>query len=89
MLLEQQRRYHEERERLMDAMVQETINSEHRQRYAGQIYGVHQRTQRILLKAEVSVSMSVEFDEGKKLRENPNDEANNMVEFSDEEGYDK
>ena len=41
-LLEQQRRYHEERERLMDAMVQErlinkashrdTINSEHRQR---------------------------------------------------------
>ena len=38
---------------------------------------------------EVSVSMSVEFDEGKKLRENPNDEANNMVEFSDEEGYDK
>ena len=41
-LLEQQRRYHEERERLMDAMVQErlinkashrdSINSEHRQR---------------------------------------------------------
>ena len=41
-LLEQQRRYHEERERLMDAMVQEQlhsktahkeiINSEHRQR---------------------------------------------------------
>ena len=38
---------------------------------------------------EVSVSMSVEFDEVKKLRENPNDEANNLVEFSDEEGYDK
>ena len=38
---------------------------------------------------EVSVSMSVEFDEGKKLQENPNNEANNMVEFSDEEGYDK
>ena len=37
---------------------------------------------------EVSVSMSVEFDEVKKLRENPKDEAN-MVEFSDEEGYDK
>ena len=41
-LLEQQRRYHEERERLMDGMVQErlvakathrdSINSEHRQR---------------------------------------------------------
>jgi len=41
-LLEQQRRYHEERERLMDGMVQErlqkknahreTVNSEHRQR---------------------------------------------------------
>ena len=59
MLLEQQRRYHEERERLMDAMVQETINSEHRQRYAGQIYGVHQRTQQILLKAEAWRSVCV------------------------------
>lgn len=38
---------------------------------------------------EVSVSMSVEFDEVKKLRENPNDEANNMVTFSEEEGYNK
>ena len=33
--------------------------------------------------------MKVEFDEVKKLWENPNDEANNLVEFSDEEGYDK
>ena len=33
--------------------------------------------------------MSVEFEELKKLRENPADEANNMVEFSDEEGYGK
>ena len=36
---------------------------------------------------KVSVPMSVEFEELKKLRENPADEANNMVEFSDEEGY--
>jgi len=135
-LLEQQRRYHEERERLMDAMVQErlhkknahreTINSEHRQRamldryvectsalkeiyedkdgqrkdevaalsgpnefaefYSRlkQIKDFHRRHP-----GEVSVPMSVEFDELKKLRENPNDEANNMVEFSDEEGYGK
>merc|ERR1711962_1137835 len=38
---------------------------------------------------EVSVPMSTEFEELKKLRENPADEANNMVEFSDEEGYGK
>ena len=38
---------------------------------------------------EVSVPMSVEFDELKKLRENPNNEETNMVEFSDEEGYGK
>ena len=36
---------------------------------------------------EVSLSMSVEYDEVKKLRENPNDKANNMVGFSAEEGY--
>ena len=33
--------------------------------------------------------MSVEFDELKKIRETSGDEANNMVEFSDEEGYGK
>ena len=38
---------------------------------------------------EISVPMSVEFDDLKKLRENPSDEGNNMVEFSDEEGYGK
>merc|ERR1719234_916887 len=38
---------------------------------------------------EVSVPMSVEFDELKRIRENPGDEVNNMVEFSDEEGYGK
>ena len=53
-LLMQQCRYHEMRERLMDTMVQErlhekitqmeTINSEHRQCYAGQIYRVHQHS---------------------------------------------
>ena len=31
--------------------------------------------------------MSVEFDELKKIRETPGDDSNNMVEFSDEEGY--
>ena len=48
-LLEQQRRYHEERERLVDALVQErlgekkthkdAINSEHRQRAMLERYG--------------------------------------------------
>jgi len=133
-LLEQQRRYHEERERLMDGMVQERlytkanhrdgINSEHRQKamlerydecthslreiyedkdggrkeevaalsgpnefaefYARlkQIKDFHRRHP-----GEVSVPMSTEFEELKKIRENPGDESNNMVEFSDEEGY--
>jgi len=134
-LLEQQRRHHEERERLMDGMVQErllnknshkeTINSEHRQRamldryndctlslreiyedkdggrkeevaalsgpnefaefYARlkQIKDFHRRHP-----GEVSVPMSVEFDELKKIRENPaGDESSALVEFSDEEGY--
>jgi len=135
-LLEQQRRYHEERERLMDGMVQErlytkvnhrdAINSEHRQRamlerydecthslreiyedkdggrkeevaalsgpnefaefYARlkQIKDFHRRHP-----GELSVPMSIEFDELKKIRENPGEDSNNMVEFSDEEGYGK
>lgn len=33
--------------------------------------------------------MSVEFDELNRMRENPTEEASNMVEFSDEEGYGK
>ena len=33
--------------------------------------------------------MSVEFDELKKIRETSGDDTNNMVEFSDEEGYGK
>ena len=53
-LLEQQRRYHEERERLMDGMVQErlqkknahreTVNSEHRQRVMLDRYAIESRT---------------------------------------------
>jgi len=135
-LLEQQRRYHEERERLMDGMVQErlvskashrdSINSEHRQkamldRYDECTHSLReiyedkdgQRKEEVAALSgpnefaefysrlkqikdfhrrhpgEVSVPMSVEFDELKKIRENPGDEVNNMVEFSDEEGYGK
>ncbi|GFG37607.1 hypothetical protein Cfor_12689 [Coptotermes formosanus] len=38
---------------------------------------------------EISIPMSVEFEELAKLRDNPSDEQANMVEFTDEEGYGK
>ena len=38
---------------------------------------------------EISVPMSVEFDELAKARENPTEEMSNLIEFSDEEGYGK
>ncbi|XP_044540889.1 splicing factor 3A subunit 3-like, partial [Gracilinanus agilis] len=36
---------------------------------------------------EICVPMSVEFEELLKARENPSEEAQNLVEFTDEEGY--
>jgi len=134
-LLEQQRRYHEERERLMEASVQErllpkqahreTINSEHRQRQMlerydectnalreiyedkdgerkkevqalsgpnefGEFYSRLKQIKEFHRRhpGEISVPMSVEFDELKKLRENPADDTT-MIQFSDEEGYGK
>ncbi|KAJ8961028.1 hypothetical protein NQ314_006010 [Rhamnusium bicolor] len=135
-ILEQQRRYHEEKERLIDAMVKEmlhkkntyreTINSDHRLKYLLDRYMT--ATDRLIelyedkdgqRKAEVaaltgpnefqefynrlkqikdfyrkhpneiSVPMSVEFDEFAKARENPNEDMANFVEFTDEEGYGK
>ncbi|XP_071455361.1 splicing factor 3A subunit 3 [Hetaerina americana] len=135
-ILEQQRRYHEERERLMDAMVKEmlhkktsyreSINSDHRLKMLLDHYmesttnlkelyedkdGLRKEEVAALsgpnefaefysrLKAikefyrrhpnEISIPMSVEFEELAKLRENPSDETANMVEFTDEEGYGK
>uniref|UniRef100_A0A0A9Z8Z3 Splicing factor 3A subunit 3 n=1 Tax=Lygus hesperus TaxID=30085 RepID=A0A0A9Z8Z3_LYGHE len=135
-ILEQQRRYHEERERLMDAMVKEMlhkkssyreqINSDHRlkmllDQYTGstgklkELYedkdGIRKDEVAALsgpnefsefysrLKSikefyrripnEISIPMSVEFEEMAKLRENPTDEASNLVDFTDEEGYGK
>lgn len=38
---------------------------------------------------EISVPMSVEFEEFTKMRENPTEELANLVEFTDEEGYGK
>ncbi|XP_060525947.1 splicing factor 3A subunit 3 [Cylas formicarius] len=135
-ILEQQRRYHEEKERLVDAMVKEMlhkknayreqINSDHRMKYLLDRYMTS--TNRLIelyddkdgqRKAEVaaltgpnefqefysrlkqikdfyrkhpneiSVPMSVEFDELGKARENPTEEMANLVEFTDEEGYGK
>ncbi|KAK7601177.1 hypothetical protein V9T40_008618 [Parthenolecanium corni] len=135
-ILEQQRRYHEERERLCDSMVKEmvlkknssrdAINSEHRLKilldqhmdstnHLKELYEDKDdfRKEEIAsisghndftefynrLKSvkdfhrqhpnQVSVPMSIEFDEWNKLRENPTEEMNNMVEFTDEEGYGK
>ncbi|CAL4091072.1 unnamed protein product [Meganyctiphanes norvegica] len=134
-ILEQQRRYHEERERLMDAMVKEnlhkknshreTINSDHRHRILLDRYvestthlrdlyedkdGLRKEEVAALsgpnelaefynrLKQikefhkkhpnEISVPMSVEFEEINKQREST-DESVVMVDFTDEEGYGK
>lgn len=135
-LLEQQRRYHEERERLMDAMTKEMlhpkrthreeINSDHRLRQLLDRYmecsgelrdlyedrdGLRKEEMAALsgpnefaefysrLKVirdfhkkhpnELFIPMSVEFDEMAKFRENPPEEMQSMVEFTDEEGYGK
>ncbi|XP_066146417.1 splicing factor 3A subunit 3 [Euwallacea fornicatus] len=135
-ILEQQRRYHEEKERLVDAMVKEMlhkkntyreqINSDQRMKYMLDRYMAStnklielyedkdgQRKAEVAsltgpnefnefysrLKQikdfyrrhpnEISVPMSVEFDEFAKARENPSEEMSNLVEFTDEEGYGK
>lgn len=133
-LIEQQRRYHEERERLVDTMVREmlwkkpttrdVINSEHRLKLLLDQYmeGTNKlkefyedkdglRKEEIAsisgpnefaefyfrLKGikdfhkkhpnEISIPLSVEFENLNNLRENPSEEMNNMVDFTDEEGY--
>ncbi|KAK4030082.1 Splicing factor 3A subunit 3 [Daphnia magna] len=135
-LLEQQRRYHEEKERIVDSMVKETIfkkttqreiiNSEHRQkilldrylestRVLKEIYEDKdgQRKEEVALLSgpnefvefynrlkqikefykkhpnEIAVPMSMEFDDFAKQRESGADETNNLVDFTDEEGYGK
>nr|CAG4650839.1 EOG090X03G1 [Simocephalus serrulatus] len=135
-LLEQQRRYHEEKERIIDCMVKETvfkkttqkeiINSEHRQkilldrymestRVLKEIYEDKdgQRKEEVALLSgpnefvefynrlkqikefykkhpnEIAVPMSMEFDDFAKQRESGADETNNLVDFTDEEGYGK
>lgn len=134
--MEQQRRYHEERERLMDAMVKEMlhkktsyrdqINSDHRLKMLldqfmestnklkelyedkdglrkeevsalsgpnefSEFYSRLKNIKEFYRKVpnEIFVPMSVEFEELAKLRENPTEESQNLVEFTDEEGYGK
>uniref|UniRef100_A0A4W6C6E5 Splicing factor 3a, subunit 3 n=1 Tax=Lates calcarifer TaxID=8187 RepID=A0A4W6C6E5_LATCA len=126
-ILEQQRRYHEEKERLMDAKtkemlhkkstLREQINSDHRTRamldVSKRIVFLTDRMRKDELAAisgpnefaefynrlkqikefhrkhpnEISIPMSAEFEELMKARDNPSEEAQNMVEFTDEEGY--
>ncbi|KAI5134902.1 Splicing Factor 3A Subunit 3 [Manis pentadactyla] len=95
-ILEQQRRYHKEKERLMDVMAKEMltkkstlrdqINSDHRTRAMQdrlkQIKEFHRKHPN-----EICVPMSVEFEELLNAGENPSEEAQNLVEFTDEEGY--
>lgn len=135
-LIEQQRRYHEERERLIDTMVREmlwkkpttrdVINSEHRLKLLldqfmegtnklkefyedkdglrkeeiSSISGPNEFAEFYFrLKNikdfhkkhpnEISVPLSVEFEDLNNLRENPSEEMSNMVDFTDEEGYGK
>ncbi|KAL1505387.1 hypothetical protein ABEB36_004965 [Hypothenemus hampei] len=135
-ILEQQRRYHEEKERLIDAMVKEMlqkkttyreqINSDHRMKYLldrymtstnklielyedkdgqrkaevaswtgpnefNEFYSRLKQIKDFYRKHpnEISIPMSVEFDEFSKARENPTEEMANLVEFTDEEGYGK
>ncbi|KAJ8779853.1 hypothetical protein J1605_012143 [Eschrichtius robustus] len=80
-ILEQQRRYHEEKERLMDVMAKEMLTKKSTLR--DQINSDH-RTRAM---QDICVPMSVEFEELLKARENPSEEAQNLVEFTDEEGY--
>ncbi|XP_006808654.1 splicing factor 3A subunit 3-like [Neolamprologus brichardi] len=133
-ILEQQRRYHEEKERLMDAKtkemlhkkstLREQINSDHRTRAMldrymevsanlRDLYEDKDGMRRDELAAisgpnefaefynrlkqikefhrkhpnEISIPMSAEFEELMKARDNPSEEAQNMVDFTDEEGY--
>ncbi|KAL5011168.1 hypothetical protein ScPMuIL_013473 [Solemya velum] len=135
-LLEQQRRYHEERERLVDSMAKEMlnqrktqrdqINSDHRLRILLDRYtdcstelkdlyedkdGLRKEEVQALsgpnefaefytrLKQirefyrkhpnEISIPMSVEFEEVSRMQENAAEDSQNMVEFTDEEGYGK
>ncbi|KAI4818157.1 hypothetical protein KUCAC02_011517 [Chaenocephalus aceratus] len=123
-ILEQQRRYHEEKERLMDtktkemlhkkSTLREQINSDHRTRAMLDRYMDVSLTVRDSYEDkdgmrkdelaaisgpnefaessrkhpnEISIPMSAEFDELMKARDNPTEEEQNLVEFSDEEGY--
>ncbi|KTF72507.1 hypothetical protein cypCar_00040838 [Cyprinus carpio] len=133
-ILEQQRRYHEEKERLMDAKTKEMltkkttlrdqINSDHRVRAMLDRYMEVSANLRDLYEDkdgmrkdelnaisgpnefaefynrlklikefhrkhpnEICVPMSVEFEELMKAKDNPSEEAQNLVEFTDEEGY--
>ncbi|KAF2348016.1 protein of unknown function DUF3449 [Trinorchestia longiramus] len=134
-ILEQQRRYHEERERLVDCLTKEAlqkknstreqINSDHRMRLLldrhvecserlhslyedkdglrkeevaalsgpnemGEFYARLKQIRDFHKKHpnEISVPMSIEFEELHKLREQSDDTAA-MVDFTDEEGYGK
>jgi len=135
-LLEQQRRYHEERERTMDALVKEMmfnrktqreqINGDYRQKLlldrsmecAASLRDLYEdrdgsRKEEIAALSgpneflefynrlknikdfhrkhpnEICIPMSMEFDDLTKARENPTEEMQNLVEFTDEESYGK
>lgn len=135
-ILEQQRNYHEELERTMDAMVKELLHkkSGHRESINGdhRLKNLHDRYVEAAIRLkdlyedkdglrkeeiaalsgpnefqefyarlkqikefhrkhpnEVSVPMSLEFEEIARQRENPSEDTTVPVEFTDEEGYGK
>uniref|UniRef100_A0A3B3XTF3 Splicing factor 3a, subunit 3 n=1 Tax=Poecilia mexicana TaxID=48701 RepID=A0A3B3XTF3_9TELE len=121
-ILEQQRRYHEEEERLMDAKTKEMLHKKStvssgrymdvsanlRDSYEdkdgmrrdelaaisgpnefAEFYNRLKHIKEFHRKHpnEISIPMSAEFEELMKARDNPSEEAQNMVDFTDEEGY--
>uniref|UniRef100_A0AAY4BLX5 Matrin-type domain-containing protein n=1 Tax=Denticeps clupeoides TaxID=299321 RepID=A0AAY4BLX5_9TELE len=117
-ILEQQRRYHEERERLMDAETKEMlqkkaarymeVSANLRDSYEdkdgmrkdelnaisgpnefAEFYNRLKQIKEFHRKHpnEICIPMSVEFEELMKAHDNPSEEAQNLVEFTDEEGY--
>ncbi|RMB98535.1 hypothetical protein DUI87_24749 [Hirundo rustica rustica] len=77
MILEQQR-YHEEWKRLLDVMVKEMLTKKSM---------LHDKINSDHCTQAMEMSGTVEFEELLKARDNPSEEAQNRVEFTDEEGY--
>uniref|UniRef100_A0A8C3FJB7 Splicing factor 3A subunit 3 n=1 Tax=Chrysemys picta bellii TaxID=8478 RepID=A0A8C3FJB7_CHRPI len=98
-ILEQQRRYHEEYMEVSgnlrdlyddkDGLRKEELSAISGPNEFAEFYNRLKQIKEFHRKHpnEICVPMSVEFEELLKARENPSEEAQNLVEFTDEEGY--